>query len=108
MELTLFIADDLKGQSQWTHHVVLSLWFDNLTNLDDVEVRLNGMELSAIGSLKSGDYAWPPKVRQQFDLTKSPPVAGGNVIAVRLRRPRDSRLRGAPAIVLTDIELNMI
>ena len=106
-EFTLFIADDLPDQAQWVRRIVLDLWFDHLTILDDLQVQLNGTTLTAICAPKAGDYAWPPKIRLQFELKDCLPVAGGNTIAVRLRRPRDSRLGGAPAIELTDLELSV-
>ena len=105
LSIKIDIADDLVAAGARVARVQLRLLLEQLTHLDEVEVTLNGRQLTSVNGLEPGGRAPGSKAWVFYDLTATPPVQGNNKIGIRALRAQ--RLADEIPLVVSDIELDV-
>ena len=104
-ELHFDVVDDVTANADLVRATRLLLHLTNVSIDDDLEVTLNGAEVTNGNPLqpstRGGNDAW-----QIFDLAENPPRAGQNVVTVRART-RNERTAGELPISVEDAEIEV-
>lgn len=111
VELRFDVVDDVAAAPELVREVRLCLHVDSLTIADELEVRLNGQEVTLVNPMEPGVMQGTVGGRygtiwQIFDLRDHPPRRGENVVSVRARR-RNERTASEIPLTIEDAEIEI-
>ena len=105
VRVSLQVADDFQAAGARVARIQLRLLVEELTNLDELAVTMNGNVLVCDNEPEAGRRAPGRKTWLVYDLADSPPMLGVNIVEVRAVRAE--RLAEEIPLRLSDIELDV-